>query len=152
MSGHTDERGASLLSRITTEIVRAQKQHWGVGPQRARSYMFDDMLFVVMHGGLTTAEETMLGFGEVDLVRQYRQTFENQMTAKLTDIIEELTDRKVVTYQSQILFEPTRVIEVFVFDETVSEHARAATADGQVSDGQVGEVVSGDLEDPSGTE
>ena len=150
MSDQSTERGASLLSQLSTEMVRALKQYWGKGPTKAKSYMFDDMLFIVMQGGLTKAEETMLEFGEVDLVRQFRQTFENQMTARLTDLIEELTGRKVLTYQSQILFNPTRVIEMFVFDDTVPDHARAATADGQVSEGQVGEASAAAIGDETG--
>ena len=150
MSDQSTERGASLLSQLSTEMVRALKEYWGKGPTKAKSYMFDDMLFIVMQGGLTKAEETMLEFGEVDLVRQFRQTFENQMTARLTDLIEELTGRKVLTYQSQILFNPTRVIEMFVFDDTVPDHARAATADGQVSEGQVGEASAAAIGDETG--
>jgi hypothetical protein len=83
----------------------------------------------------------MLEFGEADLVRQYRQTFENRMTAKMTGIIEQLTGRTVLTYQSQIMFDPTRVVEMFVFDDTASDHARAATAEGEASDGLIGEAT-----------
>jgi uncharacterized protein YbcI len=140
MSPIDPESGQSLLAQISNEIVRAQKEHWGKGPVGAKSYMFDDMLFVVMHGGLTTAEHTMLAFGEEDLVRQFRQTFENRITAHLTGIIEELTDRKVLTYQSQILFDPDRVVEMFVFDSPGPSAPRAATAEGQVSVGSVGEA------------
>jgi uncharacterized protein YbcI len=140
--------GGELLARISNEIVHAQKTYWGKGPVHAKSYMFDDMLFVVMHGGLTTAELSMLEFGEADLVRQYRQTFENRMTAQMTGIIEDLTGRKVVTYQSQILFDPHRVIELFVFDSTVAHPPRAATAEGQLHDGQAGEATNQDALDP----
>ncbi|HWT91624.1 MAG TPA: DUF2294 domain-containing protein [Solirubrobacteraceae bacterium] len=134
--------GANLLARISNEIVKAQKHYFGKGPVGAKSYMFDDMLFVVMHGGLTTAEETMLDFGEADLVRQFRQTFENRMTEHLTGVIEDLTGRKVLTYQSQVLFQPHRVIEMFVFDDTAAEGARAATAEGQTTDGEIGEATA----------
>jgi uncharacterized protein YbcI len=141
------ERGGGLLSRISNEIVRAQKQYWGKGPTHAKSYMFDDMLFVVMHGGLTTAELTMLDFEESELVRGFRQRFEDKMTSRLIGLIEELTGRNVVTYQSQILFDPHRVIEMFVFDETAAPAPRAATAEGQVSEGEVGEATDdGSLE------
>ena len=144
------EHGHTLLSRISNEIVKAQKEFWGKGPERAKSYMFDDMLFVVMHGGLTSAEKSMLAFGEADLVRQFRQTFENRMTERLTGIIEELTGREVLTYQSQILFQPDRVVELFVFDDVVGATPRAATADGSAVDGAVGEATALEsLDEPS---
>lgn len=146
------ERGSGLLSRISNEMVKAQKEFWGKGPEAAKSYMFDDMLFIVMHGGLTAAEKTMLDFGHQDLVRQFRQTFENEMTERLSDMIGELTGRKVLTYQSQILFDPDRVVELFIFDDDANESARAATAEGQLSEGEAGEAtVEEDLDQASGS-
>jgi uncharacterized protein YbcI len=38
------------------------------------------------------------------------------MTATTCGAIEEITGRKVLTYQSQILFDPDRAIEIFVLD------------------------------------
>ena len=141
--------GGSLLARISTEMVRAQKEFFGKGPTDAKSYFLDDMLIIVMRGGMTTAEKTMLEFGEADKVRDFRQTFENQMTERLTGMIEELTGRKVLTYQSQIMFEPDRVVEMFVFDDIVKE-LTDATAEGQLGDEPVGEVTEDDaLDEPS---
>jgi uncharacterized protein YbcI len=138
------EAGESLLSRISTEIVRFQKEFFGKGPSRAKSYMLDDFLIVVMRGGVTTAEQTMLDFGEADLVRQFRQTFENRMTEHLVGKIEELTGRKVVTYQSQILFDPHTVIELFFFDREADQSQLRETADGQLSDRSIGEAREGE--------
>ncbi len=67
-----EERGQGLLARISNEMVRAQKQFFGKGPTEAKSYMLDDFLLIVMRGGLTTAEKTMLEFGKPDQVRQFR--------------------------------------------------------------------------------
>ncbi|MBW3653657.1 MAG: DUF2294 domain-containing protein [Actinobacteria bacterium] len=99
---------------------------------------------------MTTAERTMLEFGQQDQVRQFRQLFENQMTERLTDMIERLTGRKVLTYQSQVLFEPDIVVEVFVFDSRAAEEERAATADSQTQDNAIGEATDEDaLDAPS---
>jgi uncharacterized protein YbcI len=130
--------GGALLSQISNELVRFKKERFGKGPEAAKSYMFDDMLFVVMQGGVTTAEETMLEFGEEGIVRAFRQTFEDRMADHLTSTVERLTGRRVVTYQSQIMFRPHRVVEMFVFDRPADEAPRAATAEGQVSHGEVG--------------
>jgi len=143
------ERGHSLLSRISTEMVRAQKEFFGKGPTQAKSYFFDDMLLIVMKGGTTTAERTMLDFGEENKVRDFRQTFENQMTEKLTGMIEELTGRKVLTYQSQIMFGPDRIVELFVFDDQARPEFIQATAEGQLCDEPVGEVNEDELDEPS---
>jgi uncharacterized protein YbcI len=105
-----------LLVRLSGETARIQKEAFGKGPVSTKSFLFDDMLLVVMRDGLTVAEKTMLGFGQADLVRQFRQTFQNEMTTTFVDMVESATRRKVLTYQSQIMFDPDVVIEMFVFD------------------------------------
>jgi uncharacterized protein YbcI len=146
----TVEQGGALLAQLSNEIVKSKKRYFGKGPEAAKSYMFDDMLFVVMHGGVTTAEETLLQYGEEGMVRAFRQTFEDRMADQLTGLVEDLTGRKVVTYQSQIMFRPHRVVEMFVFDRPAEEAPRAATAQGQFSEGEVGAADATDaLEAPA---
>jgi uncharacterized protein YbcI len=111
----------SLLSKISTEVVRTLKDSFGKGPLKAKSYMLDDFLIVVMRGGVTVAEQTMLDRGHSDLVRAFRQTYQNELGDELVAKIEVLTGRKVVNYQSQILFEPHIVMEIFFFDDTADE-------------------------------
>lgn len=135
------QEGGEMLARLSNEMVRAQKQFFGKGPLKAKSYIFDDLLLIVMRGGLTTAERTMLEFGQEDKVRDFRQTFENEMTQRLTDMVEKITGRKVLTYQSQVLFEPDVVVELFVFDEQAGSPAREATTAGQHGDGSTGEAT-----------
>ena len=142
-----EEDGGSLLSRISTEMVRAQKEFFGKGPTKAKSYMLDDMLIIVMRGGMTTAEKTMLDFGNEDQVRQFRQLFENEMTDRLTEKMEELTGRKILSYQSQVMFDPDVVVEMFVFDSEGSSDAIEATAEGQLDDGEQGIATDEDALD-----
>ena len=136
--------------RISNEMVQAQKKYFGRGPTKARSYFFDDLLLVVMRGGLTVAEKTMLEFDQEDKVRDFRQVFENEMTERLTGIIEDLTGRKVVNYQSQIMFDPDVAIEIFVFDERMREQGIEATAEGQLEGEPTGEVTTGEEPEASG--
>ena len=133
--------GCGMLARLSNEMVRAQKKYFGKGPTKAKSYMLDDLLLIVMRGGMTTAEKTMLDFGQEDLVRQFRQLFENEMTERLTGMVEDITGRKVIGYQSQIIFEPDIVIEIFIFDEPAGADARAATGTGQLHDEPLGEAT-----------
>ena len=145
-----DDDGGALLARISNEMVRAQKEFFGKGPTKAKSYMLDDMLIIVMRGGMTTAEKTMLDFGHPDLVRQFRQLFENSMTERLTDKMEQLTGRKILTYQSQVMFEPDVVVEMFVFDQPARSETRTATGQGQLENDATGEVTAEEaLDEPS---
>jgi uncharacterized protein YbcI len=117
MSDGPPEVTGDVLARLSDEMVNAKKRFFGKGPDQAKSYMVDDLLIVVMRGGLTTAEQTMLRFGQEDMVRKFRQLFENEMTVELTTRVEETTGRKVVNYQSQIMFDPDIVVEMFVFED-----------------------------------
>lgn len=106
------------------------KTYYGRGPTKAKSYLMDDLLFIVMREGITQAEETMLSAGKGDEVQAFRRQFEKIMAERLVGTIEQLTDRKVLAYQSQILFEPPMVVQVFVFDKplerpVIEETARA---------------------------
>jgi uncharacterized protein YbcI len=123
------DREWSLLQKVSSSMAQMQKTAFGKGLVSTRSYLFDDMLLIVMREGLTVAEKTMLGFGQADLVRNFRQQFENEMTARIVGMIEDLTDRKVLTYQSQIMFDPDVVVEMFVFDRSITgEFVRAELA------------------------
>ena len=62
------------------------------------------------------------------------------MTDRLVDEIEGLTGRKVLTYQSQILFDPHIVIGVFFFDRPADEKQTRETAEGQLGDRSVVEA------------
>src|SRR3954471_11865547 len=115
-ASQTDDAGQSVLAKISTEVVRTLKESFGKGPVKAKSYLLDDFLLVVMRGGATVAEETMLERGHGDMVRQFRQTYQNEMGDSLIAKIEALTGRKVLNYQSQVLFDPQIVIEIFFFE------------------------------------
>jgi uncharacterized protein YbcI len=110
------EQRQLLLRQISSGMAQMQKEAFGKGPTSTKSYLFDDMLLIVMRDGLTVAEQTMLSFGQADLVRNFRQQFENEMTSRIVEMIEGLARRKVLTYQSQIMFNPDVVVEMFVFD------------------------------------
>jgi uncharacterized protein YbcI len=147
-----EPRGGDMLARISDEMVGAKKRFFGKGPEQAKSYMLDDMLIVVMRGGLTTAEQTMLKFGRPNLVRQFRQLFEDGMTEHLTSLVEQATGRAVVNYQSQVMFDPDIIVEMFVFDEPRQDGIEA-TVEGQIHDDATGSVAdSQGLGEPSADE
>jgi uncharacterized protein YbcI len=126
-----EDEGQSVTARVSTEVVRTLKDSFGKGPVKAKSYLLDDFLLVVMRGGATVAEETMLERGHGDLVRQFRQTYQNEMGDVLTAKIEALTGRKVINYQSQVLFNPHIVMEIFFFEDTTGGLEPDVTTDGR---------------------
>jgi uncharacterized protein YbcI len=109
-----DQPPGSLRTALANAMVGLKKQYYGRGPEAARAYVEDDYIFVVLEGGLTRNEETLLSVGQEDLVRRYRLAFQEAVGPNATGAVEELTGRKVIGYHSQIVFDPTRAFEIFV--------------------------------------
>jgi len=116
-----DEQQVSLGNRVSHAMVGLKKEFYGKGPTKAKAFFNDEYVFVVMEGGLTRNEETLLAAGEHDLVRSFRLRFQEAMTNTTIEAVEEILGRKVLTYHSQILFDPERAIEIFVLDSAADQ-------------------------------
>jgi uncharacterized protein YbcI len=103
-------------------LVAAIKQYYGKGPETARAHFVeDDILILVMREPATVAERTMADAGREEDARTFRLAFQEEYAQTLRSIVEEVTGRKVVTYHSQILFDPDLLFEIFVFDGPSAE-------------------------------
>jgi uncharacterized protein YbcI len=105
-----------LLKQISNAMVGLKKNLYGKGPVKAKTFINDNFVFVVLEGGLTQNERTLLDAGEANMVRTYRLRFQEVVSEQATGAVEELTGRKVVGYHSQIVFDPDRAFEIFVLD------------------------------------
>jgi uncharacterized protein YbcI len=110
------QEGGSLRTALANAMVGLKKQLYGRGPTAAKAWILDDYVFVVLEGGLTRNEETLLADGKGDLVREYRLSFQETVGATATAAVEELLGRRVLTYHSQIVFDPPRTFEIFVLE------------------------------------
>ena len=118
------EQGGSLRTALANAMVGMKKQFYGRGPTAAKAWILDDYVFVAMEGGLTRNEETLLADGKADLVRSYRLSFQETVGPTTMDAVSELVGRKVLTYHSQIVFDPPRTFEIFVLEPQA--HAQQA--------------------------
>jgi|1186.fasta_scaffold201614_2 uncharacterized protein YbcI len=116
LEGVRSERPGSLLAAISNAMVGLKKEYYGKGPVKAKTYVNDNIVFCVLQGGLTRNEETLIAAGEEKLVREFRLRFQEAMGQATMDAIAELTGRRVLTYQSQIVFDPDHSFEIFVLD------------------------------------
>jgi uncharacterized protein YbcI len=105
-----------LLKQISNAMVGIKKNLYGKGPVKAKTFINDNIVFVVLEGGLTQNELTLLDAGEAHMVRSYRLRFQEVVSEQATGAVEELTGRKVLGYHSQIVFDPDRAFEIFVLD------------------------------------
>jgi uncharacterized protein YbcI len=109
-----------MLAAISNAMVGLKKQYYGKGPESARTYINDNYVFCVLQNVLTRNEETLLEVGEDDLVRTYRLRFEEAMRDTTMGAVEQITGRRVIGYESQIIFRPAIAFEFFVLDSAPS--------------------------------
>lgn len=114
LEGVQAESGSSVTAEISNAMVGLKKKFYGRGPDKAKTYLNDNYVFCVLDGGLTQNERTLLDAGEERLVRQYRLRFQEVMTDQTTGAVARITGREVLTYHSQILFDPVVAVEMFV--------------------------------------
>jgi uncharacterized protein YbcI len=69
-----------------------------------------------MKGVATKAEQVLIAGGQKKIVRDFRLAFQDKMRDEFVGAVERLTGRKVLTYESQILFDPDTVVEIFLLD------------------------------------
>jgi uncharacterized protein YbcI len=115
-AGTSIEGRGQLRKDISNAMVGMKKQLYGKGPVKAKTFINDNIVFCVLEGGLTKNEETLVAAGEERLVRQYRLRFQEVVAETNHQVIERLTGCKVLTYHSQIVFDPDRAFEIFVLD------------------------------------
>ena len=109
--------GGHLLTAISTSIVGILREHYGRGPMKAKTYVLDDIIVVVMRGsGFTALEQTIMDSGEPDRVIAMREDFQRVMAVRYKQTIEELTGRNVVAFLSQAHVEPDITMEIFFVD------------------------------------
>jgi uncharacterized protein YbcI len=117
--GHSDDRerpgGAAAI-----DFPRGRRPvvgEVGKGPDRARTYLNDENVVVVMYGGLLAHEQTLIAAGDHDAVRALRMRFEQALRPEMKAAVEAASGRRVLTFDSAILFEPTRTFELFVLGD-----------------------------------
>jgi uncharacterized protein YbcI len=101
---------------ISDALVQLVSRHFGKGPTRAKTYIFDDYVLCVFQDLLTTSEKTLVERGRGDLVREYRLAFQDALDGEFRQVVESATGRRVLTYHSQVVFEPDMGFEIFVLE------------------------------------
>ena len=90
-----------LRARISKEIVRLQSEYYGKGPTKARTYIVDDLVVVVLEESFTRAEKTLVERGEREAIQHIRRRFQQQMADSFISIVEQATGRRVRAFLSE---------------------------------------------------
>jgi uncharacterized protein YbcI len=84
-----------IRAEIATAIVRLHSDFYGKGPTKAKAYLADDVITVVLEEVFTRAEQTLVARGEADAVSHARRRFRHAMSVELKGIVEHATGREV---------------------------------------------------------
>jgi uncharacterized protein YbcI len=110
--------GGDIRGNISRRIVQLHKEFYGRGPEKAKTYYDEDLVVVLMRGGFTRVEETLLKEGHGDSVIQQRADFQEVMLDRFTRVTEEETGRKVVAVLSDSHQHPDLLGELFVLESS----------------------------------
>lgn len=103
---------------ISRSIVTVLKEHLGRGPVKAKTYLHEDSVLVLMFNGHTVAEETLDAGGEAESVASQRVKASEAIRGELTAIVEAETGRKVIGFMSGSQQHPSLLNLVFVLDSS----------------------------------
>jgi len=101
-------------ARISREIVRLQAEYYGKGPTKAKTYIADDLVVVVLEESFTRAEKTLAERGEGDAIQHIRRRFQQQMADDFTSVVEQATGRRVRVFLSDTDIAQDVSVETFL--------------------------------------
>jgi uncharacterized protein YbcI len=122
-----EEHGQVLLE-LSNAVVRIHKQFYGKGPTKARSHLMHDLLTVVLEGGYTRVEETLLAHGHDAEVAASRAAMQDSVELELRAAVEAILGRRVRSIMSGNDPANGLQVEVFVL-EALASPERAADGD-----------------------
>lgn len=117
MSAEGRERQQTPLANISRRVVQLHKEFYGKGPTKAKTYYQGDLVVVILRGGFTKVEETLLHEGRGDAVITQRMEFQQVMVDRFSEVITEELGRTVVAFMSGSHQEPDVIAEIFLLDE-----------------------------------
>jgi uncharacterized protein YbcI len=111
------ERG-QLLADIANAVVRIHKRFYGKGPTKARAYLSQELLTVVLEGGYTRGERTLQQSGHEGEVLRSRIAMQRSTEEVFCETVEAILDRSVRSFMSANDPAADLQVEIFVLDRT----------------------------------
>ena len=129
-----DATHQSPLARMSTRFVQLQQRPLRQKAGKAKTYFQDDLVVVLMRGGFTKVEETLLQDGRSESVLQQRRDFQAAMRPRFKEVIEEELGRKVAGFMSGSHQHPDLLGEILILEPESGESLQ----DAQAGDGLAG--------------
>ena len=116
MSPDEPRTDGPVSAQITRAVVGVFRDYTGRGPTKARTFLNENTVHVLLEDTMTTAERQLALDGEEEFVLDIRRKFQKTMRDDLVAAIEELGGRKVVAFMSDNTIEPDMALESFVLE------------------------------------
>lgn len=104
----------SKAAAISNMVVHRMSLSTGRGPTKARTYINDNVVTVILQDTLTKAERTLVGNDHQGLVLRTRLVLQDTMQADLIAGVQEILGRDVVAFLSANHIEPDVAVETFI--------------------------------------
>jgi len=119
-------RAGEQLGDISRALVQLYKDCYGKGPTKARAYMAGDLVVCLLEGGFLVGEKTLRDAGRGQAVSDNREALQEVLRQRFIDTVEDITERKVITFISGVDVQTETNAELFVLEplelETADEH------------------------------
>ena len=92
-----------LEAEITKAIIQFEREHLGRGPQEARTWIIQDVIFIRLKGVLTPAEEKLARDPEGrDLIKRVRMQLIEGSRPMLEDLVQRIIEVPIISLHSDI--------------------------------------------------
>jgi uncharacterized protein YbcI len=109
-------QGKPPAMTISTGAVQLLHEYTGRGPTKAKTFINDDLVTILLADTLTKGEAKLAHKGLSDRVLQLRHDYQLVMRDELVALVERELGRKVAAFMSQNHIDPDVAIETFVLE------------------------------------
>jgi len=118
-----------LENFLAKTITKFYSQSIGRGPLETKVYLIADMLIVRFKGKLLPIEEKLLeNNGGIGLVKNIRNMIHENVTVKISEIVEQTTGCKVLSSHSDVSTKTGEMIEIFILNTNYEKELKIRLA------------------------
>ena len=101
---------------IANRMVRLYSKYLGRGPTKVRATVNTNLAVVVLQETMTRAEQSLVAAGEAEAVHNLRRTLKRSMRDEAVATVEEVLQRRVTAYMSDLDTEANAASIVFTLE------------------------------------
>ncbi|MGB5633400.1 MAG: DUF2294 domain-containing protein [Waterburya sp.] len=117
MTNNLSTRG-QLERKVSQEIQAFYRRNLGHQPSKVTCQFFDSKLAIIIEDSITNAEQILVDEGKNDLAKKVRSNLDEATQPELQQLIEEITEVKVVDILSDATLDTGRTGIIAVLSET----------------------------------